>query len=85
VFRVFDNLLKHCFGRKNKTLAANLKSSSLLAKIEGLAEFLGVAPADIVDKVLESIGMTESRRAKMDVEDFLTLLLEFKKININFS
>lgn len=80
----FDNLLKYCFGRKNKTLAANLKSSGLLSKIEGTEELRGTAPSDVVDGILESIGLAESRTAKMEVEDFLMLLLEFKKININF-
>lgn len=80
----FDNMLKICFGRKNKTLSANLKSSHLQKKIESMPEYKGVNPAGIIDTILESIGMTEARTAKMDVEDFLTLLLEFKKTNINF-
>ncbi|KAI4292896.1 18S rRNA (adenine1779-N6/adenine1780-N6)-dimethyltransferase [Pancytospora philotis] len=81
----FDNLLKICFGRKNKTLAANLKSSYLLDRIEAMPDFKGLAPAAIIDTVLSNVGLSEARTAKMAIEDFLMLLLEFKKANINFS
>ncbi|KAI5174134.1 18S rRNA (adenine1779-N6/adenine1780-N6)-dimethyltransferase, partial [Pancytospora epiphaga] len=81
----FDNLLKYCFGRKNKTLASNLKSSLLLSKIESNPELNTVSACDVIDKILECIGLSEVRTSKMDVEDFLSLLLEFKKININFN
>lgn len=80
----FDNMLKICFGRKNKTLSGNLKSSYLIKKIEGMIDFAGTDPSVVIDQILENINMVDVRSAKMDIEDFLTLLLEFKKLNINF-
>lgn len=80
----FDNMLKICFGRKNKTLSGNLKSSYLMNKIESMDQYASVHPGDVIDKILESINMVDVRTAKMDIEDFLTLLLEFKKGNISF-
>lgn len=75
----FDNLLKQCFGRKNKTLAGNLKSAGLEERLEEAA--LG---ASALDEILEAAGLTDARTAKMEVEDFLRLLLEFKKRGIHF-
>lgn len=81
----FDNLLKICFGRKNKTLAANLKSSYLTSKIEAHPEYQNIQPASIIDTILANTGLGDARTAKMEIEDFLMLLLEFKKANINFN
>jgi len=38
-----------------------------------------------VDQVLESIGQTESRAAKMDLNDILKLLLAFHEAGIHFA
>lgn len=82
--REFDNLLKICFARKNKTLAGNLKTQSVYNIIKKIPEYSGVDPDAIIDKTVENIELTDVRTAKMDVDDFLLLLLEFKKSNIHF-
>lgn len=81
----FDSLLKLCFGRKNKTLSGNMKTSVLQNKIKRIPEYSEMNPDHIIDQVLENLGMQEIRTSKMDVEDFLSLLLEFKKANIHFN
>lgn len=80
----FDSLLKICFGRKNKTLSANLKSSALQNKIKNLPEFSQVNPDHVIDKIVEKLNFEDMRTAKMNIEDFLSLLLEFKKAGIHF-
>lgn len=80
----FDSMLKICFGRKNKTLAANLKTPLLQRIIEQLPDYQNENYADVIDQILERIKMIEMRTAKMDTEDFLTLLLEFKRSGIHF-
>jgi 18S rRNA (adenine1779-N6/adenine1780-N6)-dimethyltransferase len=80
----FDSLLKICFGRKNKTLAGNLKSSNLQNKIKNIELYKNVNPDGIIDQIVEKLKFEEIRTSKMDVEDFLLLMLEFKKIGIHF-
>ncbi len=80
----FDNFLKICFVRKNKTICSNLKSSYLIDWIKKIDKYNGKEPEDVIEELLERIGMIEYRTAKMDIEDFLTLMLEFKKENIHF-
>jgi len=87
----FDNLLKICFGRKNKTLCANLKSATSLKNLAKPGP--SNAPADprsaadsgrLIEDVLERIGLLDARTSKMTVEDFLRLLLEFKRCDAHF-
>lgn len=80
----FDNLLKICFSRKNKTLAGNLKTSLVEQRIKKNPEFNGLDPNNVVDQIVENAHLTDFRTSKMDIEDFLTLLLEFKKANLHF-
>lgn len=82
--REFDNLLKICFGRKNKTLSGNLKSSTLIERIKKIENF-SIDPNSVIDKIMEKLGFDDIRTSKMDVEDFLKLMLEFKKLGIHFS
>ena len=81
----FDNLLKICFSRKNKTLAGNLKSSPVENKIKKNPEFSAIDPNNVIDQIIENANLTDFRTAKMDIEDFLRLLLEFKKVNLHFN
>lgn len=81
----FDSLLKVCFGRKNKTLSSNLKTSFLQNKIKRIPEYSQINPDHIIDQILENLEMQETRTSKMDIEDFLLLLLRFKKANIHFN
>ncbi|ELA42462.1 dimethyladenosine transferase [Vittaforma corneae ATCC 50505] len=80
----FDVLLKACFGRKNKTLLANLKTPLIQGKITKVPEYSNLNPASIIDQIVDSIGLTDARTSKMGIDDFLLLLLEFKKANIHF-
>ncbi|CAG8469719.1 6493_t:CDS:2, partial [Cetraspora pellucida] len=80
-FKEWDGLLRIVFVRKNKTLSANFKTSSVLDIIENnyktfcsANEMMIDANFDIKKKVinvLKSVGFAESRAAKMDVDDFL--------------
>ncbi|KAL6122700.1 rRNA adenine N(6)-methyltransferase [Nucleospora cyclopteri] len=80
----FDNLLKICFTRKNKTLLSNLKTSQMENYIKKSTE-IGKTPFEaLVEKIVESCSFKNMRPSKMAVEDFLKLLLEFKKIGIHF-
>lgn len=81
----FDNFLKVCFVRKNKTICSNLKSSYIgdwMKKMDKYEE--GFNPLDVIENIVERIGMIETRTVKMDVEDLLELMLEFKKEGISF-
>lgn len=80
----FDHLLTVCFSRKNKTLAGNLKSSTLLSKIESMPEYSNSDAGKLVDEVIDKLGMVDVRTSKMSIEDFLRLLLAFKQANIHF-
>lgn len=80
----FDNLLKICFGRKNKTLSANLKTITTQQFIQRTEEYKNSDFSSIIDHILENANLKDARPAKMDIDDFLILLLEFKKINIHF-
>lgn len=83
--REFDSLLKVCFGRKNKTLSGNMKTSTLRNKIKSIPEYSEENPDHVIDQILESLGMQDSRTSKMDIEDFLSLMLELKRANIHFN
>lgn len=80
----FDRFLKICFLRKNKTLRANFKNSSFVAKMRSRPDFENTTPDAILERVLSKAGLEGARAAKMDVDDFLALLLEFRKANIYF-
>ncbi|CAD25233.1 DIMETHYLADENOSINE TRANSFERASE [Encephalitozoon cuniculi GB-M1] len=80
----FDRFLKICFLRKNKTLRANFKNSSLVSKIKNDPNFENTTPDDVFERVLSGADLAGARAAKMDLDDFLALLLEFRKVNIYF-
>lgn len=73
----FNKLLKICFLRKNKTLSAIFKGN-------GVKCLLKCNNEDELEELLQSKGFGLRRANKMDIEDFLELLLELKKINIAF-
>lgn len=81
----FNTLLKVCFGRKNKTLLGNLKTAVLQQRIRKIPEYGEIDPNVIIEQIVENAGLTEARTSKMDIDEFLILLLEFKKANIHFS
>ncbi|KAI9311602.1 dimethyladenosine transferase [Dichotomocladium elegans] len=91
----FDGLLRICFVRKHKILAANFKQTTVLNMLEqnyktycSAHEMMVEDNFDIKAKVigiLESIGMADVRAAKCDLDDFLKILLAFNNANIHFS
>ncbi|KAF7702767.1 putative dimethyladenosine transferase [Cucumispora dikerogammari] len=70
-FKEFDNLLKMCFLRKNKTLASVFNSNTMFNKLK--------ITKDVIIAVLEELKFSDKRANKLDIEDFLTLMLEFKR------
>lgn len=82
--REFDRFLKLCFLRKNKTLKANFKNSLLAKKIKCSPDFENETLDRIFERILSKAELSGARAAKMDIDDFLALLLEFKKLSICF-
>jgi 18S rRNA (adenine1779-N6/adenine1780-N6)-dimethyltransferase len=81
----FNKLLKVCFLRKNKTLHAVFKADSIGNMINKNGNCTsGKELKGVIKDVLNRSKLTDSRAAKMCIEDFLLLLLEFKRENINF-
>ncbi|KAM0671946.1 dimethyladenosine transferase [Ordospora colligata] len=83
-FEEFDRFLKICFLRKNKTLKANFKASNLVSMIKRNEGMENTSPDEVFESVLSKAGLCGVRAAKMDVEDFLALMLEFRKVGIFF-
>lgn len=97
-FMEWDGLVRLCFNRKNKTIRAILTSKSVLSLLEKnyktlhSIRSLPIDPAfgakemkSLVEQVLQSIGYAEKRAAKMDIDEFLTLLDAFNRHNVRFS
>lgn len=80
----FDRLLKICFSRKNKTLLANLKSPAVQSRIKKIHGYADLNPDSVIEQIVENVDLSDVRTSKMDINDFLALLLEFKKANIHF-
>ena len=80
-FDEWDGLLRILFLRKNKTVAANFKTDSVLSMLEhnyktwcslrGLDVPMDFDCKVLVMKVLEDSGFAQSRAVKMDNDDFL--------------
>jgi len=93
-FKEWDGLMRIVFVRKNKTLAANFKTTSVLQIIENnyktycsINNMMVDDTLDIKQKVisvLQSVNMGESRASKLDIDDFLKLLYAFNQANIHF-
>ncbi|KAJ3294253.1 dimethyladenosine transferase, partial [Borealophlyctis nickersoniae] len=81
-FDEWDGLLRILFVRKNKTIAANFKTTSILEMLEhnyktycslkGLDIPIDFDVKESVMRILISLGMAENRAAKMDNDDFLS-------------
>lgn len=94
-FNEWDGLVRILFSRKNKTCSANFKASGVPEMLEknfrtvcSLAGKTIPEPFDIkkaIDKVLEKAGFAETRAAKMDIDDFLKLLVTFNEAGLHFS
>ncbi|KAJ2779441.1 Dimethyladenosine transferase [Coemansia interrupta] len=93
-FEEWDGMVRIAFSRKNKTLAANFKSTATMQMLENnyktycAANEVMIEPDfDIKKKVLDvlaSLELAETRASKMDVVDFLKLLSAFHDADIHF-
>ncbi|CAB3405274.1 unnamed protein product [Caenorhabditis bovis] len=90
----WEGLLRLCFLRKNKTIAAIFRQTQVIKIIEDnyrqICSQLNKPIAKdfdckkFIDDTLVASGYAESRARKMRVEDFLALLLAFNKAGIHF-
>lgn len=93
-FSEWDGLLRVLFLRKNKTVAANFKTNSILDMLEknyrtycSLNSIAVPDPLDvraIVLGILAAVGVAEARASKMDIDDYLRLLLAFNQAGFHF-
>ncbi|AET38522.1 putative dimethyladenosine transferase Ecym_3003 [Eremothecium cymbalariae DBVPG len=100
-FNEWDGLLRIVFVRKNRTIAAGFKSTTVLEILEKnykaflastndvIADDTKGSMADAVRQkittVLEQTGLGEKRAGKCDQTDFLKLLYAFHQVGIHFS
>ncbi|KAJ3309019.1 dimethyladenosine transferase [Blyttiomyces sp. JEL0837] len=94
-FEEWDGLLRILFSRKNKTVSATFKTQSTLDLLEHnyktVCALRGTdVPMDFdckeaVLRVLEEVGLSESRASKMDNDDFMKLLSAFNDAGFRFT
>lgn len=99
-FNEWDGLLRIVFVRKNRTLSAGFKSSTVIEILEkNYKTFLAMnnqtSPAndesmlaivkEKIETVLKETGLSDKRAGKCDQTDFLKLLYAFHQVGIHFS
>lgn len=93
-FNEFDGLLRVCFVRKNKTLRASFLQKTILRMMETNYKIwcaANNAPCEITDmkaaieEVLTETGLSDQRASKVNLDQYLELLLGFNKRGIHFS
>jgi len=95
-FIEWDSLTRIAFGRKNKTLHANFKTSSVLMSLtRNYATTQNISGNDLntlqkvvqekIETILSSPDFSEKRARNLDVDDFMKLLLVFNKEGIHFT
>lgn len=98
-FGEWDGLLRICFVRKNKTIAAGFKSNNVLEILEkNYKTWLATNNQPMDDRevitevvkakiaqVLTETGFSDKRSAKLDQTDFLKLLFAFHQVGIHFA
>ncbi|KAJ3088952.1 dimethyladenosine transferase [Physocladia obscura] len=94
-FNEWDGMLRILFGRKNKTISATFKTQTTLEMLEhNYKTICAVNHIDVpmdfnvkeaVQAVLDSVGMSDSRAAKMDNDDFMKLLSAFIDAGFRFT
>eukprot|EP01125_Pyxidicula_operculata_P006689 TRINITY_DN22_c0_g1_i1.p1 TRINITY_DN22_c0_g1~~TRINITY_DN22_c0_g1_i1.p1 ORF type:complete len:310 (-),score=76.80 TRINITY_DN22_c0_g1_i1:235-1164(-) len=94
-FLEWDGMVRLCFTRKNKTLNAIFRSKQIVAMLtENYKTYCSIkntTPEEDVDiaakvtKVLTETSFGEGRSNKMDIDDFLKLLVAFNKEDIHFA
>ncbi|KAJ2750244.1 Dimethyladenosine transferase [Coemansia sp. BCRC 34490] len=93
-FEEWDGLVRIAFTRKHKTLAANFKPTATMQLLEDNYKTFcaandvmledGFVMKEKVLGVLDQTGYSDSRAAKMDIDDFLKLLSAFHDAGIHF-
>lgn len=94
-FEEFDGLTRILFTRRNKTVRANFQAKGVKEMLEAnYKTWLATQPSapmeeeididKILEGILEETGTADNRAAKMDVDEFLTLLDCFHKHGIHF-
>lgn len=94
-FVEWDGLMRFCFTRKNKTLGAIFKTNSVIdiltANYKTFCSLKGMKPLtddeikEKVMKVLTDNDFSEKRSNKMDLDDFLRLLVCFNNSDLHFA
>ncbi|XP_011309725.1 probable dimethyladenosine transferase [Fopius arisanus] len=94
-YQEWDGLTRIAFGRKNKTLSASFKHTTVLEMLEKNYKLHcslnnKAIPEDfdikaLVIESLESAKMTEKRARTMDMDDFIKLLHSFNSSGIHFA
>ncbi|XP_075215250.1 dimethyladenosine transferase-like [Lycorma delicatula] len=94
-FKEWDGLTRIAFVRKNKTLSAAFKQSTVLALLEknyttacslmNKAIPEGFDIKEKIESILSDCGAAEKRARVMDIDDFIMLLHAFNKEGIHFS
>ncbi|QEU60346.1 Dim1 [Kluyveromyces lactis] len=100
-FNEWDGLLRIVFVRKNRTIAAGFKSTTVLEILEkNYKAFLATQSAvptissgdslinevkEKIEQVLTETGLAEKRAGKCDQTDFLKLLYGFHQVGIHFA
>ncbi|KAF7297167.1 rRNA adenine N(6)-methyltransferase [Mycena indigotica] len=94
-FDEFDGLTRILFSRRNKTVHGNFAAKGVFDMLEKnwrtwCAESGKMIEDNItmkarVEEVLSQTGYSESRAAKMDIDDLLKLLAAFHEIGVHFA
>ncbi|KAH8278435.1 hypothetical protein KR018_003262 [Drosophila ironensis] len=94
-FTEWDGLTRIAFLRKNKTLAATFKVSSVMDMLEKNYKLYcslrnepveeGFSMQAKVIGILEGLDMASNRARSMDIDDFMRLLLAFNSAGIHFN
>lgn len=93
-FREWDGLMRICFGRKRKTLRSSFCMTHTLRTLEENYQtwcaLTGTEPAEesmkeTVERILSSLGLSDQRAIKIELDTYFRLLLEFNKVGIHFT
>uniref|UniRef100_A0A0G4H135 rRNA adenine N(6)-methyltransferase n=1 Tax=Chromera velia CCMP2878 TaxID=1169474 RepID=A0A0G4H135_9ALVE len=93
-FGEWDGLMRICFKKKRKTLAANFNDKSILATLESnyktFCALHGQQPAsdlnmkELTRQILEQTGLSSVRAVTIDIDTFFGLLLAFNRAGVHF-
>ncbi|KAL7752495.1 Dimethyladenosine transferase [Sorochytrium milnesiophthora] len=94
-FKEWDGMVRIVFSRKNRILSANFKANGVAEMCENNYKTWAtqndvIIPDEFdikehIQKVLTDSGYAESRAAKLDLDDFMKLLVAFNDAGIHFS